>query len=130
MRSRLKEKILLGIMASTPQESSGKRRRGNAPCANIQATCSWCELPVENIVKASGSTGKGSDPILFAHCQHALHAACLCAWDYSTSTPEQRQMLDRRRAPRYAKLCRGTALASYDRFGGKRHKCATGDAMA
>eukprot|EP00959_Pyramimonas_sp_CCMP1952_P343165 7188619-Pyramimonas_sp.AAC.1 len=49
----------------------------------------------------------------------------------SDSTTEQRQLLDKRRAPRYAKLVRGLALASYDhRFGGKCHSCATQAAMS
>ena len=131
MCSRLKEKILLAIMASTAQETSGKRRRGSAPCATFQATCSWCELPVLDFDKASGWTGRGSDPINFPHCAHALHAACLRAWDYGKSTPEQRRLLDKRRAPRYAKLCRATALVSYDdNFGGKCHKCAADDAAS
>ena len=62
---------------------------------------------------------------------HALHAACLRAWDYGKSTPEQRRMLDKRRAPRYAKLCRATALVSYDdHFGGQCHRCAADDAVS
>ncbi len=124
MCPRLKEKVAT-MMASTHQESSRKRRRGSELCAVSALTCAWCGLAVEDTNKASGLTGKTSDPVLFPHCTHALHAACLRAWGYSDSTTEQRQLLDRRRAPRYAKLVRGLALASYDyRFGGKCHGCA------
>ena len=118
-------------MASTAQDSSRKHRRGSAPCVVSAPTCAWCGLAVEDTNKASGLTGKANDPAIFPHCPHAIHTACLRAWDYGDSTTEQRQLLDKRRAPRYAKLVRGLALASYDhRFGGKCHNCATQAAMS
>ena len=44
---------------------------------HVQAPCSFCDLPVADIDKASGYTGKGSDPIIFPRCPHALHAECM-----------------------------------------------------
>ena len=75
---------------------------------------SFCDLPVADIDKASGYIGKGSDPSIFPRCPHALHAECMRAWQYGECIAEQRRLLDRRRAPRHAKLLRGTGLVSYD----------------
>ena len=94
---------------------------------HVQALCSFCDLPVADIDEASGYTGKGSDPIIFPRCPHALHAECLRTWQYGECTAEQRRLLDRRRAPRHAKLLRGTGLVSYDyHFRGACHGCAAG----
>ena len=128
--SRLKEKILFAIMANAARESS-RTPRGNERSRHVQAMCSFCEMPVADTDKASGWTGKGTDPITFPRCPHALHADCLRSWEYGECSPEQRRLLDKRRAPRHAKLLRGLALASYDhKYAGACHRCAAGVASA
>ena len=101
------------------------RCQGTTRCPNVGAICARCGLAVENTAKASGLTGKADDPVLFPKCRHALHAACLRAWEYDGSGPQQRALLSKRRAPRHLKCLRGLALASYDyRYGGACHQCA------
>ena len=107
------------------------RCQGTTRCPNVGAICAWCGLAVENTAKASGLTGKADDPVLFPKCRHALHAACLRAWEYDGSGPQQRALLSKRRAPRHLKCLRGLALASYDyRYGGACHQCAPSAASA
>ena len=119
-------KILLTTMANDARGASrntGDKERSS----NVQVLCSLCDLPVERIDKASGFTGEGRDPITFPGCRHALHPDCLRAWEYGECNPEQRRLLDKRRAPRHAKLLRGLALASYDhKYSGACHRCAAG----
>ena len=115
--SRLKTKAMV---ASTP---SGTRRGGAKRCAH-GASCAWCGLAVEDVSKASGLTGKKDDPVFFPRCRHALHANCLRAWEYDGSGPEQRALLDKRRASQYLKDLCGLASASYDhRYGGACRLC-------
>ena len=62
-------------------------------------------------------------------CDHALHPSCRLAWQYSESTPKQRELLER--ATKYRKDSRGLALADYDsRYGGACQGCAASGALS
>ena len=53
----------------------------------------------------------------------------LLAWQYSESTPKQRELLER--ATTYRKDVRGLALAEYDnRYGGACQGCAASGALS
>ena len=67
--------------------------------------------------------------MVFPACDHALHPSCLLAWQYSESTPKQRELLER--ATKYRKDLRGLALAEYDsRYGGACQGCAASGALS
>ena len=84
-------------------------------------TCACCPLPVD-VGNAKGICGKKEDPVVFPHCEHALHARCLDAWYRADLTPEQRALWDRRP---HCKDKRAMAFVQYDSdFGGRCEACA------
>ena len=92
--------------------------------------CAWCGTQVD-VRNARGVCGRARDPVVFPACDHALHPSCLLAWQYSESTPKQRELLERRRATKYRKDLRGLALAEYDsRYGGACQGCAASGALS
>ena len=64
-------------MTVNAARESSKCLWGNERSHHVQALCLFCDLPVVDIDKASGYIGKGSDPIIFPRCPHALHAECM-----------------------------------------------------
>ena len=57
--------------------------------------CAWCETLLL-ASSATGITGKKDDALALSACPHALHAECLQRWYYSSRTPEQQAILNRK----------------------------------